>query len=84
MNGMAPPPLGDFIKKRDSEASTRSVVRGDCAVQFRKSAFAQNVLSIKGSINWNTLPTVIRGSRTYILFKKQLKTWLNNNQNCDH
>ncbi len=28
MNGMAPPPLGGFIKKRNSEASTRSTIRG--------------------------------------------------------
>ncbi len=45
-NGMAPPPLGDFIKKRNSETTTRSTIRGDCEVPFRKTTFAQNVLSI--------------------------------------
>ncbi len=83
-NGMAPPPLGDFIKKRNSETTTRSTIRGDCEVPFRRTTFAQNVLSIKGCISWKTLPTVIRGSPTFVSFKKQLKRWLNNNQNCEH
>lgn len=84
MNGIAPPPLGDFIKKRNSEMKTRSFTRGDCEVLFRKSSFAQNVLSIKGCTNWNSIPTVIRESPTFVSFKKHLKRWLNNNQKCNH
>lgn len=81
MNGMAPPPLGDFIKKRNN---TRSISRGDCKVPFRKSTFAQNVLSIKGCTDWNSMPIEIRDSPTFASFKKQLKRWLNNNNKCEH
>jgi len=84
MNGIAPPPLGDFIKKKNSETRTRSFTRGDCEVPFRKSSFAQNVLSIKGCTHWNSLPKEIRDSPTFASFKKQLKRWLNKHQKCNH
>lgn len=84
LNGSAPPPLGEFIKKRSSNSSTRSLTRGDCEVQFRKSSFSQNVLSVKGCGAWNSLPTSVRDSTSIITFKKRLKEWLFSSQTCDH
>ena len=84
LNGSAPPPLGEFIKKRNSNSSTRSLSRGDCEVLFRKSSFSQNVLSVKGCETWNSLPTTVRDSTSITTFKKSLKKWLISSQRCDH
>ncbi len=84
LHGLAPPPLGEFIKRRNSQLCTRATTRGDCEVQFRKSVLAQITWSIKGCASWNKLPLVIRESPTFAAFKSQLKTWLKSNQNCLH
>ncbi len=85
LNGLAPPPLMEFIhRKRDSGHGTRSVSRGDCEIGFRKTTFSQNVLSIKGCQFWNHLPASIREIPTYGAFKGQLKQWLKPTQTCNH
>ena len=85
LNGLAPPPLMEFIKaKRDTGRETRSSAMGDCVIGFRKTAFCQNILSIKGCNYWNQLPGTIRDIPTYTAFKGQLKQWLKQSQQCNH
>ena len=85
MNGLVLPPMGQFInRKRETGYSTRSDSRGDCEVQFRNFEFGKNVLSIKGCISWNNLPTTIRESPTFPTFKNRLKTHLRTSQICNH
>ena len=63
---------------------TRSMTRGDCEVHGRRTAFGQNVLSIKGCQFWNELPAFLREIPTFPAFKGQLKQWLKDNQSCEH
>lgn len=82
-HGLAPPPLKDFIKK-NTNRSTRAASRGDCIVPFKKSVFGQSVFSYRASQTWNAIPCVIRDLPTFTSFTKHLKTWLLQNQNCNH
>uniref|UniRef100_A0AAR2J957 Reverse transcriptase domain-containing protein n=1 Tax=Pygocentrus nattereri TaxID=42514 RepID=A0AAR2J957_PYGNA len=84
--GLAPPPLRQFIKQKDSRGSmvTRAFTRGDCIVQYRRSKFGQTVFSIRASQYWNSLPTELRTCTNYLIFKYKLKTWLKANQICNH
>jgi len=84
LHGLAPPPLGEFIHRKNTGRSTRSETRGDCEVHRRRTTFGQNVLSVKGSSLWNSLPTQIRDCATLNSFKGQLKEWLRNSQTCNH
>ena len=83
LHGLAPPPLQEFIKYRQTRI-TRAVVNRDCEVPFRKTYFSHNALSIKGSALWNTLPPTIRECPTLATFKSQVKVWLRANQMCNH
>lgn len=70
LNGLAPPPLSEYIKlKTNRGTTTRATTRGDCEVPFRHTTFGQTVLSVKGSIIWNSIPPVIWECPTYITFK---------------
>ncbi len=82
-HGLAPPPLQTFITKSTNRA-TRASSRGDCSVPFRKSAFSQAVFSYRASHTWNAIPNKIRESPTLNAFSKHLKSWLLENQNCQH
>ena len=84
LNGLAPPPLREYFRRRDNTLSTRSASRGDCEVPFRRSQIGQNSLTVKGGTCWNSLPTPIRDSPTFNAFKKQLKAWLLSHQTCTH
>ena len=84
LHGLAPPPLGEFVKRRNSQLCTRAASRGDCEAPFRKSPLCSNTWSIKGCDAWNKLPVAIRDSPTFSAFKSQAKTWLKNSQNCSH
>jgi len=85
LHGMAPPPLGDFVKLRvTTHRITREVSRGDCIIPLRKSAFSQSAFSVRASLQWNTIPSSIRDINTYSLFRSHLKHWLISNQTCQH
>ena len=70
LNGLAPPPLQNFIKKKSSTINTRALTRGDCEIQRRKTKFGQMVVSIRGTQSWNILPSHVRDCATYTTFKK--------------
>ncbi|OOO00385.1 MAG: hypothetical protein ATN35_07545 [Epulopiscium sp. Nele67-Bin004] len=82
IHGLAPPVLNQFIKV--ASTSTRSAARGDCVVQFRKSAFSQSAFSIRAAHEWNSIPTDIRNLSNYASFKSFLKKWLISGQGCQH
>ena len=82
IHGLAPPVLNQFIKVVST--STRSAARGDCLVQFRKSAFGQSAFSVRAAHEWNSIPADIRNISSYVSFKSFLKRWLISGQNCQH
>ena len=85
LNGLAPPPMNQFIERRDSGGRiTRATSRGDCDVPFRRSVFGKTVFSVRASHHWNSLPLEIRETTTYSTFKFNLKRWLKSNQICNH
>lgn len=57
LNGLAPPPLRDFIGKKTRDGVN---TRGDWNTQRRRTKFGQLVGSIRGSQTWNTLPGHVR------------------------
>lgn len=70
LHGLCAPPLAEFIKNKPSRGiGTRAATRGACEVQFRRSSFAQNVLS---------------ECQTFMVFKVKLKKWILDNQTCEH
>ena len=82
---LAPPPLCSLVKFRTPATSaTRGAARGDCVIPLKKSVFGQSVFSIMSAWEWNHLPQNIRESTSSNCFKSNLKTWLINNQKCDH
>ena len=83
LNRLATAPLQMFIQKNESR-STRATSRGDCIVPFRKSAYGQAVFSYRATHTWNTLPAALRELPTLGSFKKRLKVWLLESQNCSH
>ena len=84
LNDLAPPPLMEFIHKKDCERSTRSTSRGDCKIDCRRTTFGKSVLSINGCQYWNLLPASIREIPSFGAFKGQLKLWLKSSQTCNH
>ena len=84
LNGLAPPPLQDFIKKKSSRVNTRALAKGDYEVKWRRTKFNQMVVSIRGTQSWNTLPAHIRLCDNISTFKMTLKQWLKTNQTCSH
>ena len=83
LHGLAPPPLQESIKYRQTRV-TSAVVNRDVEVPFRKTSFSHNALSIKGSALWNTIPPTIRECPTLATFKSHVKAWLRANQTCNH
>lgn len=87
LHDLAPPPLKEFIKRSNTQSAarvTRAVVRGDCAVPYRRTTFGQTVLSVTGGKLWNSLPLTVRECPSYNSFKLELKDWLLSNQTCTH
>ena len=85
LHGLYPPPLEEFISRQPVRSiGTRAAIRGDCEVQFRRTTFAQNVLSVKGCLEWNKLPINIRECPTYGTFKSKLSEWILDKQTCEH
>ena len=77
LNGLAPPPLKQFIKQSESGGrTTRATTRGDCEVPFRQSVFGETVFSVRASHHWNSLPTEVRETTNYWTFKFNLERWL--------
>lgn len=82
--GLAPEPLCRFVNRLEPSRSTRAATCGDCKVPFCKTAFAQNVFSVKGANLWNWLPTNIKTLTKLSTFKKPTKAWFIQQQQCDH
>lgn len=82
LNGQAPPPLNEFLKR--NSRTTRAGSRGDCLVPFRKSVFGQLSFSFRASQTRNTVPASIRDLETLSSFTKNLKKWLFEGQTCNH
>src|SRR4029434_8577443 len=83
---LAPPPLCSLVKFRTAATSaTRGAESEACDIHFKKkSVFGQSVFSVRSAREWNHLPQNIRESTSFNCFKSNLKTWLINNQKCDH
>lgn len=76
-NGLAPPILSQFVNIAPTGYRlTRSVVRGDCIVPLRKSAFSQTAFSVRAAHEWNSVPTYITHFNAYASFKFHLKKWV--------
>ena len=85
LNGLAPPPLEQFIGQRDSgDRATRATTRGDCEIPTRYTLFGKTVFSVRASHHWNSLPTEVRNTSKYLTFKLKLKRWLKTTQICNH
>uniref|UniRef100_A0A8C8E3R6 Reverse transcriptase domain-containing protein n=1 Tax=Oryzias sinensis TaxID=183150 RepID=A0A8C8E3R6_9TELE len=85
LHGLSSPPLHQFINIRTADHSrTRSAVKGDCIIPFRKSVFGQTAFSVRAATEWNFTLVSIRNQNTYHLFKTQLKKCLIDNQSCQH
>lgn len=84
LHDLAPPPLKTYIKYRNTSITTRAVKRGDCEAPARKTVLGKNVLSHKGSAQWNSLPVSVREAPTFTTFKTKLKEWLRSTQICEH
>lgn len=82
LHGLAPPPLSNFINQ--SSRYTRSATLNNLVVPLRKSAFSQSAFSVRAVQFWNTIPFHIRNVATHSIFKNMLKSWLIENQACDH
>lgn len=76
-HALASPPLQEFIEK-NSNGSTRTESRGDCAVLLMKSVFRQTI----ASQTWNS--SAEAELSTLGSFTKHLKIWFLGNQNCFH
>uniref|UniRef100_A0A673YKD7 SP110 nuclear antigen, tandem duplicate 1 n=1 Tax=Salmo trutta TaxID=8032 RepID=A0A673YKD7_SALTR len=62
------PPRSAFIKQKTHfSRSTRSAMRGDCIVPFRKSTFSQTAFTLRVSHVWNSLPSDTRNCATHNL-----------------
>ncbi len=71
---LAPPPLkqcATFCK--DIIRQTRSLVRGDCSIQFKKTVFGQSAFSVRAAERWNLRPVYIREWTTLSIFKTMRK-----------
>lgn len=85
LRGLAPPPLCQFIKQKDKvNRVTRATTRGDCIVQYRQSRIGNTAFSVRATIFWNSLPNELRECNSLSSFKKQLKSWIRDNYNCNH
>ena len=82
-NGLAPPPLSQFIKQNQN-TSTRSSARGDCKIPYRKTYFAQSAFSYRAAHTWNSIPIEFRNNTNINNFTKSIKQWLLDKQTCDH
>ena len=86
VNGLAPPPLLQFVNFRslDSIKSTRISSFRDCHVPFRRTAFGQSAFSVKATTQWNALPNDIKNCDSLSSFKTKLKSLLKDSQTCNH
>lgn len=86
LNGLAPPPLCDFVYARslNSIRSTRISSIRDCHISFRRTVFGQSAFSVKASNQWNALPDDVRSSSSFSSFKTNLKRHLKGTQLCTH
>ena len=84
LHGTAPPPLATYIRRLQTDRTTRASVRGDCEIPLRQTVIGASVLSIKGGKFWNDLPVEIKECPTLSTFKQHLMKWLLSNQVCAH
>ena len=82
IHDLAPPPLKQCVSFcRDNVRVSRAAMRGDCSTKFKRPLLG-NQNSHTGK--WNSIPLHIRDCTSLNSFKKSLKTWLKENQSCDH
>lgn len=85
LHGKAPQLLCDNIQPiQVAGRSTRNAVLGNCRVPHRKTVFGQSSFLIKGTNQWNSLPSDIKAIHNHEQFKTQLKEFLKSNQVCSH
>ncbi len=84
LNNAAPIPLCKIITRQQSgtRSITRSALKGNCSIPFRRTSFAQTAFSIKGAKLWNSLSDHLKCIPTLAIFKKQNKLWLLQEQYC--
>lgn len=86
INGLAPPPLCDFVHIRPTNSirATRTVSALDCVKPFRYTVFGQSSFSVKAITQWNSLPEEMRRCSSIDTFKAHLKGQLLASQSCSH
>lgn len=82
LRGLAPPPLSNFFSL--NRGKTRAASSQHLIPHYRGSAFSKSAFSVRVVPFWNTIPWHIRNVDTLIQFKKMLKSWLLENQVCNH
>ncbi len=79
---LAPPPLKQCVTFcKNNIRQTRSLVRGDCSTEFKKTV----VFLVRAAERLNVIPVYsILVSAQHLVFLKLHKVWLKENQTCDH
>ena len=81
LNGLAPPPLNEFVSRRDSGVRTTRATIPDGTVKCQLDA----PCLVKQSSLLEPLTTgTVREIPNYSTFKFKLKMWLKTNQICNH
>jgi len=82
LNGLAPPPLRDFVYSRSvsSIRSSRIASIHDCTAPFRRTAFSQSSFSVKATNQWN----VMKSCSSISTFKNNKKNQLKAGHRCTH
>jgi len=81
---LAPPPLRGCLVFCGSASKTRASTRGDLVPPLRKSSFGQSAYSVKVVGKRNSIPTNIRNSGSFAVFKASLNIYLKSAQECRH
>src|SRR4029434_627819 len=83
---LAPPPLCSLVKFRtETTSATRGAARGDCEIPFLKKVYLDSRFSQLGQPGNGTIShRTLENQPHSTALKKKLKTWLINNQKCDH
>lgn len=70
INGLAPPPLEEFITLcLGNGRMTGTTRRGDCVIKIRFSEFNKSALSVTVSNLWNSVPGNIKECSSFADFK---------------
>ena len=71
LNGLAPPPLCDFVYTRSVTSIGSSGISSikNCTIPFHHTAFGQSAFSVKATSQWNVLPDDTKNCSSISMFK---------------